>query len=36
MKLEKRLLAAAKGISLWWGIYLILGCCARLCGANGT
>lgn len=28
MKLEKRLLAAAKGISLWWGIYLILGCCA--------
>lgn len=28
MKLEKRLLALAKGISLWWGIYLILGCCA--------
>lgn len=28
MKLEKRLLAVAKGISLWWGIYLILGCCA--------
>lgn len=28
MKLEKKLLAAAKGISLWWGIYLILGCCA--------
>lgn len=28
MKLEKRLLAIAKGISLWWGIYLILGCCA--------
>lgn len=28
MKLGKRLLAAAKGISLWWGIYLILGCCA--------
>lgn len=28
MKLEKKLLAVAKGISLWWGIYLILGCCA--------
>lgn len=28
MKLEKKLLAIAKGISLWWGIYLILGCCA--------
>lgn len=28
MKLGKKLLAAAKGISLWWGIYLILGCCA--------
>lgn len=28
MKLGKRLLATAKKISLWWGIYLILGCCA--------
>ncbi len=28
MKLNNKLLAAAKGISVWWGIYLILGCCA--------
>ncbi len=28
MKLNNKLLALAKGISVWWGIYLILGCCA--------
>ncbi len=28
MKLNNKLLAIAKGISVWWGIYLILGCCA--------
>ncbi len=28
MKLNRKLLVAAKGISVWWGIYLILGCCA--------
>lgn len=28
MKLNNKLLVLAKGISVWWGIYLILGCCA--------
>lgn len=28
MKLNNKLLAIAKGVSVWWGIYLILGCCA--------
>ncbi|MBQ5319670.1 MAG: hypothetical protein J6K17_11290 [Oscillospiraceae bacterium] len=28
MKLNRKLLVIAKGISVWWGIYLILGCCA--------
>ena len=28
MKLNRKLLVLAKGISVWWGIYLILGCCA--------
>lgn len=28
MKLNNKLLALAKGISVWWGIYLILSCCA--------
>lgn len=28
MKLNRKLLIIAKGISVWWGIYLILGCCA--------
>lgn len=28
MKLGRKILIAAKGISLWWGIYLILCCCA--------
>lgn len=27
MKLNRKLLVIAKGISVWWGIYLILGCC---------
>lgn len=27
MKFRQKLLAAAKGISVWWGIYFILGCC---------
>ena len=27
MKLNRKLLVTAKGISVWWGIYLILGCC---------
>ncbi|MCH5193634.1 MAG: hypothetical protein J1F11_06710 [Oscillospiraceae bacterium] len=27
MKLSQKLLIIAKGIGLWWGIYLILGCC---------
>ncbi|MBP1560466.1 MAG: hypothetical protein J6C96_04400 [Oscillospiraceae bacterium] len=27
MKLGRKLLMTAKGISVWWGIYLILGCC---------
>ena len=28
MKLNRKLIVIAKGISVWWGIYLILGCCA--------
>ncbi len=28
MKLNRKLTVIAKGISVWWGIYLILGCCA--------
>ena len=28
MRLNRKLLIVAKGISVWWGIYLILGCCA--------
>lgn len=28
MKMGRKILIAAKGISLWWGIYLILCCCA--------
>ncbi len=28
MQLNRKLLIIAKGISVWWGIYLILGCCA--------
>ncbi len=28
MKLNRKLLVIAKGISVWWGIYLILACCA--------
>ena len=28
MKLNRRLMVIAKGIGVWWGIYLILGCCA--------
>ncbi|MBQ8787606.1 MAG: hypothetical protein IJZ61_08225 [Oscillospiraceae bacterium] len=28
MKLNRKMLIIAKGVSVWWGIYLILGCCA--------
>lgn len=28
MKISQKLLVLAKGIGVWWGIYLILGCCA--------